>query len=284
MKIKEIEQKTGIKCANIRYYEKEGLFIPSRNKGNNYRDYSEADAEALEKIKVLRLIGLSIEEIRKINSGELLLEDAVKERLDKLKEEENAVKEMQDVCHTILDMHIEFESLSAGVLDHNHRVWQEQLKKIWKKDVDHSLLLKGFFSMIPLPLLRFLAAYMQYGKDYLTCSWSNYTYQQNMVLLYAGIFFIGYGLLWAFIEGHTDKPLFWVHRCGSSWAAPGLGAATNSFTLCSVGLFLIISRIAMGKFICLFLATELACIIIRGAFMIVHANRKRDCESFSVNK
>lgn len=46
MKIKEVEQRTGISSANIRFYEKEGLLNPRRSKENNYRDYAQQDVEA----------------------------------------------------------------------------------------------------------------------------------------------------------------------------------------------------------------------------------------------
>ena len=68
MKIKEMEQRTGIPSANIRYYEKEGLLHPVR-KENNYREYSEEDLNRLEQIKILRLLGVSLEDIRKIYEG-----------------------------------------------------------------------------------------------------------------------------------------------------------------------------------------------------------------------
>ena len=51
MNIREVEQLTGLKKANIRYYEEEGLIKPQRNEQNNYREYSPADVEILEKIK-----------------------------------------------------------------------------------------------------------------------------------------------------------------------------------------------------------------------------------------
>ena len=49
MTSKEMEERSGVPRANIRYYEAEGLLSPSRAK-NGYRDYSEADLAALEKI------------------------------------------------------------------------------------------------------------------------------------------------------------------------------------------------------------------------------------------
>ena len=47
MKIKEIEERSGMSRANIRFYESEGLLAPERDT-NGYRDYSEHDFEALQ--------------------------------------------------------------------------------------------------------------------------------------------------------------------------------------------------------------------------------------------
>ena len=52
MTSKEMELRSGVARANIRYYEAEGLLTPRREK-NGYRDYSEADLAVLEKIKLL---------------------------------------------------------------------------------------------------------------------------------------------------------------------------------------------------------------------------------------
>ena len=54
MTIKEVEEKVGIKKTNIRFYEEAGLLRPERSKENNYRIYSQADVDILEKIKFLR--------------------------------------------------------------------------------------------------------------------------------------------------------------------------------------------------------------------------------------
>ena len=49
MTIKELEERTGMARANIRFYESEGLLSPARQE-NGYRDYSEEDVKTLEKI------------------------------------------------------------------------------------------------------------------------------------------------------------------------------------------------------------------------------------------
>ena len=43
MKINEVEAAVGITKKNIRFYEEEGLISPSREPGNSYRSYSQAD-------------------------------------------------------------------------------------------------------------------------------------------------------------------------------------------------------------------------------------------------
>ena len=77
MKINQVEQLVGITKGNIRFYEKEGLLTPGRNNDNGYRDYSDADVAWLKKIKLLRMLDVPIEEILRLKSGALTLEDAM---------------------------------------------------------------------------------------------------------------------------------------------------------------------------------------------------------------
>ena len=69
MNISEAEKATGLKRANIRFYEKCGLLSVSRNNANNYREYSDGDIQNLLKIKLLRCAGFTLEEIKKRNMG-----------------------------------------------------------------------------------------------------------------------------------------------------------------------------------------------------------------------
>ena len=68
MTIKEIEDRTGLPRANIRFYESQGLIAPSRGE-NGYRDYSQEDCQTLLKIKLLRKLDCSLEDIRSPPSG-----------------------------------------------------------------------------------------------------------------------------------------------------------------------------------------------------------------------
>ena len=64
MTIKEIEDRTGLPRANIRFYESQGLIAPSRGE-NGYRDYSQEDCQTLLKIKLLRKLDCSLEEAKR---------------------------------------------------------------------------------------------------------------------------------------------------------------------------------------------------------------------------
>ena len=64
--INQVEQLTGVSKRNIRFYEKEGLLTPERNPKNGYRSYDEADIRRIQLIKMLRMVDMPLEEIKKI--------------------------------------------------------------------------------------------------------------------------------------------------------------------------------------------------------------------------
>lgn len=100
MNIKEIEERSGLTRANIRYYEQEGLLAPARRE-NKYRDYSEEDLETLLRIALLRNLGFSLDEIRRLQSGELELAAAMRERSAALEAEGQRLLTAKSVCDAI---------------------------------------------------------------------------------------------------------------------------------------------------------------------------------------
>ena len=62
MTIKEIEERTGMDRANIRFYEKEGLLSPVRL-ANGYRDYTEHDVDTLLRIKLPSVLDEAVSDI-----------------------------------------------------------------------------------------------------------------------------------------------------------------------------------------------------------------------------
>src|SRR2546422_3271152 len=69
--IEQVATRTGFTKRTLRYYEEVGLLLPTGRTEGNYRRYSEADIERLERIKKLRdLLGVSLTDIRKLLEAE----------------------------------------------------------------------------------------------------------------------------------------------------------------------------------------------------------------------
>lgn len=112
MTIKEIETLSGLSRANIRYYESEGLLEPKRS-GNGYRDYSDADLTALLRIRLLRSLDFSLEDIRALQRGESELSDALERQLAALEQKEAAVRRSREVCKEMRDDGADYATLDA---------------------------------------------------------------------------------------------------------------------------------------------------------------------------
>mgnify|MGYP001382523719 CR=1 FL=1 len=83
MKINEVEAAVGVTKKNIRFYEEEGLITPSREPGNGYRSYSQADVERLRRIKLLRKLDVPLAEIREMLEGQKTLAEGMGQQLER---------------------------------------------------------------------------------------------------------------------------------------------------------------------------------------------------------
>lgn len=109
MTIKELEEKSGITRANIRFYEKEGLINPDR-KENGYRDYDEEDLKALNRIIVLRKLNIPVTDIKKIFEGTISLEEVVRKQKDVLSREIESLEGALDICEQMVEEQIDIVS------------------------------------------------------------------------------------------------------------------------------------------------------------------------------
>ena len=110
MTIKELEIRTGMARANIRFYENEGLLSPKRL-DNGYRDYSEEDVHTLEKIKLLRQLQLDLETIRTLQKGTLTLEQALFAQMTKLEGDKAVIERAAEVCRDLERSGVEYAAL-----------------------------------------------------------------------------------------------------------------------------------------------------------------------------
>ena len=113
MTSKEMEARSGVPRANIRYYEAEGLLAPARS-GNGYRDYSEEDLRTLEKIKLLRRLGVTIEELRALRDGKADLGAVLDRRLAEVGGQRAALGRVERVCGDLRQAGITFAGLDPG--------------------------------------------------------------------------------------------------------------------------------------------------------------------------
>ena len=126
MKINEVEALVGITKKNIRFYEAKGLLAPRRNSENGYRDYGEAEVEALRRIKLLRKLGVPLEEIRQMQTGVHTVGDGMRRHLVTLERERQNLADAARVCEELTDCQERLEALDAqGLLDRMDRMEEE---------------------------------------------------------------------------------------------------------------------------------------------------------------
>ena len=133
MTIKEVEERTSLSRSNVRFYEKEKLIEPSRNEKNGYRDYSENDVENIKKIAYLRTLGISIEDIRRIMSEKVTLQEMVEKQNEVLKNQMIDLDKARFMCEKML----EEESISYEKLQVEQYV--TELEDYWN---DHQVVFK----------------------------------------------------------------------------------------------------------------------------------------------
>ena len=113
MKINQVAELVDISKKNIRFYEDQGLIEPGRDPQNSYREYSLEDVRQLKKIKLLRQLGVSCENIRKLIRNELDLTTCMHKRIDELEEESRSIGHMQTMCSLLAEDPVDFVSLDA---------------------------------------------------------------------------------------------------------------------------------------------------------------------------
>ncbi|WP_235221477.1 MerR family transcriptional regulator [Oscillibacter valericigenes] len=116
LKINEVEALVGITKKNIRFYEAEGLLAPRRNSDNGYRDYGEAEVETLRRIKLLRKLGVPLEDIRQMLSGAHTVGDGMRRHLVTLERERQNLDAAAKLCGELADCPDRLDALDADAL------------------------------------------------------------------------------------------------------------------------------------------------------------------------
>jgi DNA-binding transcriptional MerR regulator/uncharacterized RDD family membrane protein YckC len=112
MVINDLETRTGLDRATIRYYEKEGMITPVR-KENGYRDYSEDDLQHLLKIKLLRQLGMPLYKIKELQKGSADFQTELKVQIHLLEKKRDTAQCSTQVCVQMQTDGVSYASLNA---------------------------------------------------------------------------------------------------------------------------------------------------------------------------
>ncbi len=116
MLINEVSQKVGMTQKAIKLYESKKLLTVARNE-NGYRNYSDDNIEALNKIKLLRIAGISVSDIKLLFSGVVSESDILEKRKNEiLKESGNHYKQIE-LCEKIMQQYAAHIYSNEGELD-----------------------------------------------------------------------------------------------------------------------------------------------------------------------
>ena len=128
MKIKFVEELVGITGKNIRFYEEQGLIHPRRAE-NGYREYEQEDVHRLMQIKLLRKLGVSIEEIRRLFDGKISLSDCLDRHQSELEHQKETLSQMEAVNEQIITSRLSLENLPV-------ESYLEQIEQMEKEGMD----------------------------------------------------------------------------------------------------------------------------------------------------
>lgn len=112
MTIRDMESATGLTRANIRFYENQGL-ISTQRQENNYREYTEEHVQILLRIKLLRALGMSLDQIRALQSGSENLIAALDRQIEVLSRQQDQLAQSQRVCREMRSDNVAYSTLDA---------------------------------------------------------------------------------------------------------------------------------------------------------------------------
>jgi DNA-binding transcriptional MerR regulator len=126
LRINEVESLVGVTRRNIRFYEAEGLLTPERNAQNGYREYGQAEVDTLKRIKLLRKLGVPLDEIRRMLAGVGTVADGMRRHLVTLEREQQDLAQSMELCRILKDQEIRLSELDA-------ELWLKEMEDLEKK-------------------------------------------------------------------------------------------------------------------------------------------------------
>ncbi len=166
MRIKEVEQRTGLTAKAIRLYESKGLLSISREAENEYRDYSQEDVARLKTIALLRKMEIPVKTIKLWTDGEVTLQELLQDAAQTCREDSQASREKeklaQALCDILQDCSEEELPEAAENATHINSLLQEFEKELRRGEAD--LMLPVWTTLITLGPVSFVVIYILEGQ------------------------------------------------------------------------------------------------------------------------
>ena len=134
--IQEIARLTGTTSRTLRHYDQIGLLPPSSIGSNGYRRYDETAVTRLQRILLLRELGLSLPTIAEVVAGQADDADALTTHLELLRQERERLDRKIQAVHTTVRKLERKETIMAEEsfdgFDHTH--YRDEVEQRWGKD------------------------------------------------------------------------------------------------------------------------------------------------------
>ena len=134
--IQDIARLSGTTSRTLRHYGDIGLLAPSRIGGNGYRYYDEAALARLQRILLLRELGLGLPAIGEVLEGQKDDAAALRTHLEWLeRERERLARQISSVETTILTMEGGEQLMAENMFDgFDHTQYKDEVEERWGKD------------------------------------------------------------------------------------------------------------------------------------------------------
>jgi DNA-binding transcriptional MerR regulator len=134
--IQEIARMAGTTSRALRHYDHLGLLAPARIGGNGYRYYDQECLVRLQRILLLRELGLGLHSIANVLANEPDAGSALRSHLDWLRQEENRLtRQIASVERTITAMERGEQIMAEDMLDgFDHTRYKGEVEERWGAD------------------------------------------------------------------------------------------------------------------------------------------------------
>lgn len=134
--IQQIARVTGTTSRTLRHYDEIGLLPPSSIGSNGYRRYDEHALVRLQRVLLLRELGLSLPQIADVLAEEADEAAALTTHLSMLKQEQDRLaRQIAAVEHTITSLTLKEDLMAEKMFEgFNHTQYKDEVEERWGKD------------------------------------------------------------------------------------------------------------------------------------------------------